>query len=385
LLALEILAVLLPIAIYAWILRRRAPGVARLERGALWLVLLSAGLGVLAFVPAWFVEGWIENWAGLDEHARGGDAPAILYAVLVAAPMEQGLKVLAFVPAWRSRRLASPGDGVLYASAVGLGFISAHNAELFSAGGVHPLDAGRALLAAPAHVFFAAAWGYALGRDAAKDKPRRIGGRAFNVTCALAMLFNGVYDHLVFGRSSTALIAAAPILLAMGGITAMVTRSRDPQEPAERPSRFHIAPPSIAAVRAALWRSEQPVMVGWIGFGALVTIGLLTTSLAAAVMVGHRFGVDFASVDRADGTAGVAPLVLLGAAALAAFPAAGFLVSRASASRGVLEAAIAAALAIGGGLVMLGLAAPVAVVFAIAFAPIALALACAGAWVGVLR
>jgi hypothetical protein len=34
---------------------------------------------------------------------------------------------------------------------------------------------------------------------------------------------------------------------------------------------------------------------------------------------------------------------------------------------------------------MLGLAAPVAVVFAIAFAPIALGLACAGAWIGVTR
>jgi hypothetical protein len=32
---------------------------------------------------------------------------------------------------------------------------------------------------------------------------------------------------------------------------------------------------------------------------------------------------------------------------------------------------------------MLGLAAPVAVVFALAFAPIAFGLACAGAWVGI--
>ena len=54
-------------------------------------------------------------------------------------------------------------------------------------------------------------------------------------------------------------------------------------------------------------------------------------------------------------------------------------------SRGVLEAAIAAALAIAGLLLLLGLAAPVAVVFAIAFAPVALGLACAGAWMGMSR
>ena len=51
----------------------------------------------------------------------------------------------------------------------------------------------------------------------------------------------------------------------------------------------------------------------------------------------------------------------------------------------MLEAAIAATLAIGGALVLLGLAAPVAVVFALAFAPVALGLACAGAWIGVSR
>ena len=126
-------------------------------------------------------------------------------------------------------------------------------------------------------------------------------------------------------------------------------------------------------------------MIGWIGLGALTTIGVITAAIAGAVVLGHRIGVDFAAVDRADGSGSAAPLVLLGGAALLAFPVAGYLVSRASASRGVLEAAISAALAIAGALVMLGLAAPVAVVFAIAFAPIALALACAGAWVGVTR
>jgi hypothetical protein len=232
-------------------------------------------------------------------------------------------------------------------------------------------------------VFFAAAWGFVLGRDVAKGGVRRIGGRLFNATWILATLFNGVYDHIVFGRTKVALLAAAPILAAMGAIAFVALRSL--RAPAQRPSRFSIAPPTIAAVRAALWRTEQPVMVGWIGIGALVNIGVITSSLAIAVWFGHRIGVDFAAVDRADEARSAAPLVLLGSAALAAFPVAGLLVSKASASRGVLEAAIAAALAIAGALVLLGLAAPVAVVFAIAFAPIALGLACAGAWIGATR
>jgi RsiW-degrading membrane proteinase PrsW (M82 family) len=384
LVALQILALALPVALYALILRRRGRGAAEPAGGrGLWLVVVTALLGALSFVPAWLAERWVEGWAGLDEHARSSDVAALLYALLVAAPMEQGLKVLAVVPARRSQRFAAPGDGVLYASAVAVGFITAHNAELFSGGGARPIDAARALLAAPAHVFFASTWGFALGRDAARGGPRRIGGRAFEVTWFVAMLFNGLYDHIVFGRSAIALLATAPILLAMAGATAMGLRSLRPRDPlGEKPARFSLAPPSIGAVRAALWRTEQPVMVGWIGIGALVTIGVIAAALVAAVALGHRIGVDFAAVDRADGSASAAPLLLLGGAALAAFPVAGYLVSRASASRGVLEAAIAAALAIGGALVVLGLAAPVAVVFAIAFAPIALALACAGAWLG---
>ncbi len=326
------------------------------------------------------------QWAGLDEHARTSDVAGFVYAFFVAAPLEQGLKVAAFVPAWRSSRVASPGAAALHAAAVGLGFVTAHNAELFHAGNGSPLDAARALLAAPAHLFFAASWGLALGRRLHEDRPRHVGGWTFGVTWLLAMLFNGIYDHLVFGRGKGALIATAPILLTMAGISWVALRSLRPRDPAARPpSRFAIAPPSIGAVRAALWRTEQPVMVGWIGLGALVTIGVITVALAAAVALGHRLGLDFAAVDRADGTGSAGPLVLLGSSALAAFPVAGYLVSRASASRGVLEAAIAATLAIVGALVLLGLAAPVAVVFVIAFAPIALGLACAGAWIGVSR
>ena len=77
-----------------------------------------------------------------------------------------------------------------------------------------------------------------------------------------------------------------------------------------------------------------------------------------------------------------APVALLGAGLLAAFPLSGFLVARASAARTLLEPAMATGLAIGLTLVLLGLAAPVALVFALAFSPIAWGLACAGAWVG---
>lgn len=392
---LGLVASALPVAALAW-LSRPGPeppdhrGRPPRRRYAVTLATVLAGAAV--FVPAWFFERWIAGWAGLGEPGRrASDLTSLVYAFLVAAPLEQGLKVAAVFPAWRGRYLASPRAGAIFGAASALGFVTAHNVAALFQEGASLAAIGRGLLAVPAHVFFGAAWGLALGREARLLRPRRLGGRTFNAAWLGAMIFNGVYDQIVFARGGAALIAAVPILLVML-VTALVARRAlaAPGEPSAaarlRPRRLHIAPPTLGAVRAALWRTEQPVMFSWIGFGALVTIGVITAALAAAVVIGRRIGVDFAAVDRGDGSAaGAAPLVLLGSAALAAFPFAGYLVARASSSRGVLEAAIAAALAIASGLVFLGLAAPVAVVFALAFAPIALGLACAGAWVGLSK
>jgi RsiW-degrading membrane proteinase PrsW (M82 family) len=361
------------------------------------MVLFTAVLGALFFLPGWLLETWIQRWAGLDEHGRSADMIALVYAFLVAAPLEQGLKVAAVAPAWRSRLFQTPIDGIVYAAAAGLGFVSAHNVGFLLSDGAAPINALRAFLAPPAHIFFAAAWGYTLGRDKRRTAMltvhRRIGGRAFNFTWLGAMLFNGVFDHLVFARGTRALIATGPILLCMGFIgyaAARDTWKHTPSTgPATRRQRFlrTIAPPSIREVRAALSRSERPLMLRWIGFGALVQAGMITTCLALSVMLGRRMGVDFAAVDRVDaaGASSIAPLFMLGFATLVAFPLAGYLIARASATHTVLEPAIAAALAILGTLVLLGLAAPITVVFALALAPVAFGLACAGAWVGITR
>jgi hypothetical protein len=111
-------------------------------------------------------------------------------------------------------------------------------------------------------------------------------------------------------------------------------------------------------------------------------MGVIITSVVGTVVLARRFGVDFSMVDEGEMT-GAIPLALLGLGVLLAFPASGYLVARASGADSVLEAALSTGSAIVGTLIMLGLAAPVAVVFALAFAPIAFGLACVGAWVGI--
>jgi RsiW-degrading membrane proteinase PrsW (M82 family) len=399
-LGLALLTLAGPVAVFFAVLRRLRGRIAAQDRRPrrLLLALGTFALGAILFLPAWRAEAWLAVWAGLDEHARTTtDVQALVYAFFVAAPLEQGLKVAAVGPVWRTHHFEGKIDGVVFAAASALGFITAHNLELFVASGASGLTLCRALLAVPAHLFFAATWGYALGREALATSQRGgakhvLGGRTFKVTWLVAMLFNSLHDHLVFGRGPTALLGTLPILFAMAVIGLMFARELlKPPEGAKatRRRRFlpAIAPPSIRAVREALSRSERPVMLTWIGVGALVTTGVITVAVGVAVALGRRFGVDFTAVDRGEsaGLASLLPLVLLAGAALTAFPIAGYLVARASSTRSVLEPAIAAGLAIAGSLVLLGLAAPVAVVFATAFAPVAFGLACVGAWIGIAR
>ncbi len=348
------------------------------------LILLTALGGMVAFVPMRVALTLVERWTGLLPFGRGGGIAAYIYAFLVAAPLAQGLKVAAMAPMVRMRKVEVPIDGIVYAASAAMGFVSAQNAVFLFSHDPLSIDAVRAVMAVPAHLFFAAAWGYALGREGGK----RIAGTRFNMAWLAAAVFNGVYDHIVFAQPPAALVAAVPILGTIGVLALLgardLIRRGELQRGARRRILPPIAPPSLRAMREALRRAERPLVLSWILFGALVTVGVMIASLAVAVAVGHQMGIDFAAVDRSSGgAAATGPLVLLGGAALLAFPIAGWLLARASRAQSVMEVALSAVIAILGTLVLLGLAAPVAVVFAIAFAPIAFGLACVGAWLGV--
>jgi hypothetical protein len=137
-----------------------------------------------------------------------------------------------------------------------------------------------------------------------------------------------------------------------------------------------VAAPSIEELeRALLTRPDRPMTIRWIVFGALVTVGVLTSMLAGSVLLGHETGVDFAAVDRADGfEQSVPPLVLLGTAAFAAFPV---WASVARASSAEVPSRARGRRRVVGLVVLLGLAAPIASCSA-ALAPVVRS-ACTGA------
>lgn len=352
------------------------------------LLVLVFLLGAAGKAATSYAEARASTWTGLDlTTSAAGDAGAVLFLFGFVAPLREASKVAAMWLAFRTRYFDEPLDGVVYATAAALGFAAVENALVLRAHASGGVWLARAALALPAHVFFACAWGYALGRVKRSKRP----GVLFPTSWLVATAAHGLYVHLVYGRGPGALVGTLPLLAAMA--VASFYAVRDLAARAERSSRTSIllervsslyvgsAPPSLSTVREAMRREGRPLTLRWVLFGALVTVGAMTLGLLASIALGHALHVDFALVDEQD-VSTTGPVALLGSGLLLAFPLSGFLIAKASSLPTLLEPALASGLAIVLILVLLGFAAPVALLFALAFSPIAWGLACAGAWVG---
>jgi RsiW-degrading membrane proteinase PrsW (M82 family) len=352
------------------------------------LVLTTFFLGGAFGGGAFYLQYLATKWTGLDLKTHvSGNAGALVFIFAFVAPIQEASKTAAMWPAFRSKYFDEPYDGVVYASAAALGFAVTENARMLM---THPHAAVwlfRAALALPANVFFANAWGYALGRAKRQKTP----GAIFPAAWLLATVMHGLYAHLVWGRGPGALVGTLPLLLAMGALSFFAARdlkARGDRAVASdgnllEPSSLNptSGPPSLSTVRDALRQEGRPIMVRWIVLGALVTVGAMVLGLTGSIAFGHWAHVDFAIVDEHD-VSTTAPVALLGAGVLSAFPLSGYLVAKASSLPTLLEPALASALAIVLVLFTLGFAAPITLLFALTFSPVAWGLSCAGAWVG---
>lgn len=352
----------------------RTSHIARPSRRLALVVLVVGGLSGAVAVA---VERAVLSATGLSfKVLESGLMGALLATFLLAAPLEEALKLFSVWALYRTRRIGNGQVGLAYAASCAAGFALVQSMALVWLDGTANAHLVRLMLSVPAHLFFAGAWGYALGA---------VRGRWFSITWLVAMLLHGFFDHVLWGRGEGHAVALLPLLLFMV-LGAWLALRRGPAEGDYDEARLSLSPgPSIEGVRLALRRRrDQPLMVHWIIYGALVTLGLMLVLVAASVVLGRRLGVDFSLADQTDVRA-AGPLILLGVAVLLAFPIAGYLIARASATRSLLEPALAAALTVALLITLLALAAPIGVLFAIAVAPIALGLACGGAWFGLER
>jgi RsiW-degrading membrane proteinase PrsW (M82 family) len=374
-----VLGAMLPILCFAELVRRTDP-----RREPRWLVSVTFALGAVAAAGALFVTERAAARTGLDVRvSAAGETGALVFLFLVVAPIQEAAKVAAAWPAFLSKHLDEAYDGVVYSAVSALGFAAVENALVLRdhpAGGIW---IARAVLALPAHVFFACLWGYALAR--AKQSKRRL--PIFPVAFVATIGAHGLYAHFVYGRGPGALLAVTPLLAAMGFVAWMLARDlrvRDRSSPIPSTSRGRLSrlppPPSLSAVRSALRRADEPVKIRWILLGALVTLGAMIVGLAGGVVAAHVLRIDLSTVNEHE-LSTAAPAVLLGMGLLGSFPTSGWLVARAANVRTLLEPALASVLALVVTLVALGFAAPFAVIFGLALSPIAWVLSCAGAWV----
>jgi RsiW-degrading membrane proteinase PrsW (M82 family) len=372
-----LLPALLPCVPFALLVRRMA------RREPPELLVGTFILGAVAAAAAAYLELRAEGLTGLDVRvAVAGPTGALIFVFLVLAPLQQGAQAAATWPAFLSRHFDEPSDGVVYAAASALGFSAVQTGVTLYRFPEGAIWIARALLAMPADLFAACLWGYALGR--ARHSRQRL--PLFPAAFVAAAAVDGLYAHFVYGRGPGALLAVLPLLAAMSAVAWLIGRDlrtrgeRAFSIPSSRLTRF-AQPPSLGAVRAALRRADEPLRIGWIIGGALVTLGAMITGIAAGVVAAHALKIDLSTVDDRD-VAAAAPVLLLALGLLASFPISGWLIARAAAARSLLEPALAAVLALGITLVTLGFAAPFTVVFALALSPIAWVLSCAGAWVG---
>lgn len=137
----------------------------------MWLVGVTFLLGAISTAPAGLAEYALAQLSPyLDPNlvTFGGQTAALPLAIvvftLVVGLSEEGAKRLAAHFAIRRREFDEPVDGIVYGIVASLGFAAAENIRYFAIGRMAaPLVIARCFMSVPAHMFFGAVWGYALG------------------------------------------------------------------------------------------------------------------------------------------------------------------------------------------------------------------------------
>lgn len=186
----------------------------------IWLVLVTFVLGALAPFAAGAVELILATsspWLDPRVMSFGGQTFAIpiafiVFTITVGIP-EEGAKLLATMFAARRREFDEPIDGVLYGIVASLGFAAAENVQYFANARLNATTViARCFMSVPAHMFFGALWGHAMGARLV-DKRIRVGSWFI-----LAAAMHGLFDTFL-SMEGTAMLA---VLLNLGLATTFV-------------------------------------------------------------------------------------------------------------------------------------------------------------------
>lgn len=189
-----------------------------------WLVLVTFALGGVGAGVALAVELGLARLSpylhpGLVTMGGRGEAFPLAWLVLtvVVGFVEEGSKLLGAVFATRRKEFDEPIDGVLYAIASSLGFAAIENIRYFAIGRLTPpLVVARSFMSVPAHMFFGALWGFALGQRLV-DRRARVAPWLVGAAAA-----HGLFDALLATRGAAWL--AIPLNVALAGLFVVLVR-----------------------------------------------------------------------------------------------------------------------------------------------------------------
>jgi RsiW-degrading membrane proteinase PrsW (M82 family) len=278
--------------------------VRRFDRGRpepRWLVLATFALGGLAVVPAGLAEyvfAAATPWLDPSVVTLGGQAWALPLAIavftLVVGASEEGFK---FLGAWslakHRREFDEPVDGIVYGCAAALGFAAVENVKYFALGRMSgTVIAMRGFVTVPAHMFFGAIWGYAMGQQLVTRKSRVV------AALAAAAVAHGTFDA-VLSTDGMQLGAAGLVLLL--AVTFVVLLQRALQYGAVAPHAEADEGPAVDLMPP----SQMPrsyFRVGSRGAFYAAAGGMIASAFAATVLgaayelLHHRVGIVFVGI-----------------------------------------------------------------------------------------
>jgi RsiW-degrading membrane proteinase PrsW (M82 family) len=290
----------------------------RVRPEPMWLVVATFALGCLSVAPAALIELALARasaWLDPSVATLGGQPWALPLAIPVftvaVGLVEEGAKLLgAWSLAGHRREFDEPVDGIIYGCAAALGFAAVENVKYFALGRMSgAVIALRAFVTVPAHMFFGAIWGYALGQRLVSRSPRLI---AFLAAAALA---HGCFDAFL-STNGTQLVATVVVLgLGLAFFTLLRRALRHGAVPGrprvgedEAPATEPL-PPSRLAPR--YYRVGSPTAFYACAWAMVFCAFALTVLGSAYELLQHRAGVVFV-------TLATVMLVLFGAAAYGA-------------------------------------------------------------------
>jgi RsiW-degrading membrane proteinase PrsW (M82 family) len=269
----------------------------------MWLVFATFLLGGLSVIPAGLAEYACMRaspYLNPTIMTLGGQLMSFPIALVVFSVVvgvsEEGAKFLgAWSLAGHHREFDEPVDGIVYGVASALGFAAVENVKYFAVGRLTAtIITARTFTSVPAHMFFGAIWGYALGQRLIKKRTS-------------VLLFLG-YAALAHGAFDTFLsidgLSALALLLNLGLASLFIVLLR-------RALRHGIVVPGREAVASS---NRQFFTLGSRGTFALWAIAFHAFAFGTFVL-GAYFEISHRRVGYGFFLAGTVLLALLGLAA----------------------------------------------------------------------